>query len=665
MFVIALILVALSACSLLTETTTKPSATVTVSFDSNGGSKVEAQTVTAGEKAACPEDPEKEGYTLNAWLYEGKEWSFASKVTRDMTLKAEWFATTYQITYDLGGGKTQNTGTYTIESDDITLSAATKDGYEFLGWTWKGQPIPQEEVTLPSGSTGDKAYIANWGDPIEYTISYDLDGGTFASGNPNPTTYTIESDTISISGSPQKDYYRFVGWSLSKISKGSSGDKTITAKWISQNSAFHKDTIKKYQIVYASQPIGLESVATALQEAIKTSTGYTLPIYRDTGSTETTLEILIGNTNRSLSQSCYEKSSHIMQYEMVVGEHKLQMAVGGPFSGKKCVEAFTSQILSKTGNIADGTYCKTNLATTTKSLTSGADVRIMSSNILAYQWGEQDYDNVYPVATRCEIYIGILLNYLPDVAGVQEADQPWMDALPYYLETVAKKEGVAYTLLHDSVVHNGKTVVNFTPILYRSDKYTVDETGCKIFAANYQNSFCQRVGTYAKFTKKADSSKQFIVVNTHWAHETEERIMSCVNEEATLVNTLKAQYPSLPIFCTGDYNSNPARKPTNESDMADRKTRDQYFLEFVDKVSGKIASDLAKEKGALLVSGGCHGSASTMSEDNLRAVNSIFIDHIVCTGGNYNVLVHDTIVNKNYSHVMTDHSPIYADFSLK
>ncbi|MBQ8131115.1 MAG: InlB B-repeat-containing protein, partial [Bacilli bacterium] len=52
------------------------------------------------------------------------------------TYTAVWEPIDYNIDYDLDGGSLENPiNTYNIESDDITLSTPTKDGYTFTGWT--------------------------------------------------------------------------------------------------------------------------------------------------------------------------------------------------------------------------------------------------------------------------------------------------------------------------------------------------------------------------------------------------------------------------------------------------------------------------------------------------------------------------------------------------
>jgi len=64
--------------------------TFTVTFDSNGGSKVESQEVKLNEKVEEPEDPTKEGYIFKGWYLSGKKYDFDKKVTKDIKLKARW-----------------------------------------------------------------------------------------------------------------------------------------------------------------------------------------------------------------------------------------------------------------------------------------------------------------------------------------------------------------------------------------------------------------------------------------------------------------------------------------------------------------------------------------------------------------------------------------------
>jgi len=69
---------------------------------------------------------------------------------------------TYTIIYDLKGGSAENPTEYTVLTDTFTLQAPTKGNTIFLGWTWSGQSEPVTEVTIQKGSTGNRAYVANW-----------------------------------------------------------------------------------------------------------------------------------------------------------------------------------------------------------------------------------------------------------------------------------------------------------------------------------------------------------------------------------------------------------------------------------------------------------------------------------------------------------------------
>ena len=63
----------------------------TVTFDSNGGSSVAAQTVEYGKKATEPTAPTKDGYNFDGWYVGTEKWSFIGHVvTEDMTLTAKW-----------------------------------------------------------------------------------------------------------------------------------------------------------------------------------------------------------------------------------------------------------------------------------------------------------------------------------------------------------------------------------------------------------------------------------------------------------------------------------------------------------------------------------------------------------------------------------------------
>ena len=143
-----------------------------VTFDSNGGSAVAAQTVLAGGTATKPADPAKDGFTFAGWHSdEGltTAYDFATAVTSDLTLYAKWNAedpepepppvdsvVTNTITY-LGVEGVVNTNVTTFTTNDLplVLGPVGREGYEFLGWTPNGGVIPP-------GTTSNVTFTAQW-----------------------------------------------------------------------------------------------------------------------------------------------------------------------------------------------------------------------------------------------------------------------------------------------------------------------------------------------------------------------------------------------------------------------------------------------------------------------------------------------------------------------
>ena len=202
-------------------------ANYTVTFDTNGGSAVESQTVAYGGQAAAPAAPAKPGYTFAGWERDGKAYDFTAPVTANMTLTARWTANQYTITFDTDGGSAIEPITQDYGTAITAPEAPTKTGYTFAGWN----PV------LPAAMPAENLTITAQWSPDIYAITYNLDGGT-ASGNPD--FYTVESGAITLNA-PEKACYVFTGWSGTDLTgednltvtipAGSTGDRSYTAHW--------------------------------------------------------------------------------------------------------------------------------------------------------------------------------------------------------------------------------------------------------------------------------------------------------------------------------------------------------------------------------------------------------------------------------------------------
>lgn len=212
---------------------------LTMTYQTNGGSAVSAPQYYHADTLASAPATSKPGYDLEGWYFDSgltAKVTYPYILTRDTTMYARWTPTPYTITCDLRGGSSAgNPGSYTIESGSITLSTPTRDGYTFAGWTGTDLSSATMTVTIPTGSSGNKTYYANW-TPITYTISYSLDGGGTVS---NPVSYTIESPVFTLVN-PTKPAFAFVGWTGTGLSSetmtvtipaGSTGNRSYTANW--------------------------------------------------------------------------------------------------------------------------------------------------------------------------------------------------------------------------------------------------------------------------------------------------------------------------------------------------------------------------------------------------------------------------------------------------
>lgn len=97
------------------------------------------------------------------------------------------------------------------DPQDVTLADPTLPGYEFLGWTCGelGISSPQKSLTFSSSVCENITVTANWKKAV-YSISYDLDGGSFSDTQNPPAEYT-RGDQKGIP-SPNKNGYTFGGW---------------------------------------------------------------------------------------------------------------------------------------------------------------------------------------------------------------------------------------------------------------------------------------------------------------------------------------------------------------------------------------------------------------------------------------------------------------------
>lgn len=203
--------------------------TYTVTFDSVGGSTVEAVVVEEDSQVASPTDPTKEDYLFAGWFltsdYTGDAYGFSTPVTADITLYAKWVLNEATAQYIRFVDHRQNT-TNLVVADAAGKVAEpadpTRDGYRFGGWystkrglTWNDTESFDFTQVLPAGGIDVYAYwepinskTQNWSDDETYfstlssTTTYVM----------NPLTYEYSTEIALIQNMSTALYVNEVDW---------------------------------------------------------------------------------------------------------------------------------------------------------------------------------------------------------------------------------------------------------------------------------------------------------------------------------------------------------------------------------------------------------------------------------------------------------------------
>ena len=196
-----------------------------VSLATNNGTNPSTYTIEEDVTFAAPT---RTGYEFAGWTLP----SIAQGSTGAVSTTATWEVVNYSITYDFAiaeSSKSQvvdnsaNTVfSYTIE-DEVSFNAPTRAGYTFVSWD-----IP----TIAKGTYGNKTIVASW-NIIDYSITYNLNGGTNHSDNPG--SFTVEELPVTLKDADSEDDV-FNSWRSINSIDGDKitqittiGDKTVYA----------------------------------------------------------------------------------------------------------------------------------------------------------------------------------------------------------------------------------------------------------------------------------------------------------------------------------------------------------------------------------------------------------------------------------------------------
>ena len=243
----------------------------TVSFDSNGGSSVAAQSVNYNTATSKPADPSKTGFTFAGWFTDKDcttAYDFSSKVTGDITLYAKWNINSCTVSFDSNGGSSVAAQSVNYNTAASKPADPSMTGYTFAGW-FTGKDC-KTAYDFNSNVTGNITLYAKW-NINSCTVSFDSNGGS------SVATQSVNYNTAaSKPADPSMTGYTFAGWFTDKdcttaydFSSKVTGNITLYAKWDKiPDQSFNTPTKYKVSLNASSIPLQKGKSTTAVKATL-------------------------------------------------------------------------------------------------------------------------------------------------------------------------------------------------------------------------------------------------------------------------------------------------------------------------------------------------------------------------------------------------------------
>ncbi|MCR5522406.1 MAG: InlB B-repeat-containing protein, partial [Clostridia bacterium] len=197
-----------------------PGSTYTVTYDVDGGTAINPDTVNAGGSVTLPA-AEKAGFDFLGWsadddgtadagLGANATYTPAGNVTLYAIFQEQ--VVNYTVTYVVDGGTAIPADTVAAGTS-ITLPTAVKDSLTFLGWSTENDGTADAGLGANATYTpaGNVTLYAIFAAPAaQYTVTFDANGGA-----PTPTAQTVADGTqITAPTAPSKDHATFRAWTI-------------------------------------------------------------------------------------------------------------------------------------------------------------------------------------------------------------------------------------------------------------------------------------------------------------------------------------------------------------------------------------------------------------------------------------------------------------------
>lgn len=429
-----------------------------VTLDANGGNVTPSIVkVTYGEMYENLPTPTRDGYDFAGWNTETDgsgtdiEEGDTVEIEDDHTLYAKWTPKTYTLYFNANGGTCATASkTVTFDAAYDTLPIPTRDGYKFEYWyiLKSGVISVQQKISSTDkySQIGDLTVYAKW-TPLQYTVSFDANGGTCSTEN---KSVTFDS-TYGTLPTPGRTGYTFAGWYTaatggSKVTSGTkmttAGDHNLYAHW---NGASIKVTFNANggSCKTSSKNVTVEGTYGTLPEATHATRDFAgwytqaedgEKITASSSVTATTAHKLYAHwTLRTMTTPTMSPSSgstvsfgDIIRISSSYSGGKIYYTVDGsaPTTG--------SSVYAATGITVDASMIKKSVGgvITVKAFSTWAG-EYNPSNVVTYTYNVvNDFDTPGDIVSEDEEYLRAKLTYMENHGDIPSGEGTLSDVIP-------------------------------------------------------------------------------------------------------------------------------------------------------------------------------------------------------------------------------------------
>lgn len=256
-----------------------------LTFATNGGSQITAQSIEAEARATEPSPPTRSNFKFAGWYKESaleNQWNFSlDKVKAATTIYARWVdedIATFNLTFATSGGSPVTAQTIETGALANEPAAPLRTGYTFGGWFKETELLNQWNFAIDTINANTELF-AKWTAETAplVRVTFDSQGGS------RVTSQIIRSGTTAVEpAAPIRTGYELEGW-YKEVALENKWDFTTNvvntdtvffAKWVTS-------TVPSFRVTFDSQggsyvyPQTVKRESQVIEPALPERTGYT------------------------------------------------------------------------------------------------------------------------------------------------------------------------------------------------------------------------------------------------------------------------------------------------------------------------------------------------------------------------------------------------------